>query len=68
MEHSICSKDPESIVREIQDYIEKSGMVKGIVVIDSTEDQVILLLDSSDMIDERIVAAWRSGWKAASGE
>jgi len=60
----ICENNLKSIIDRIQDYLLKKENIKGIRLVDQSDDQVVLLIDNHP-IDQSKADAWWEGFKSA---
>ena len=63
MESLICKNSVHSVMGELQEYLQKGGIIGGIRMIDSCDEQVVLLVDS-EPIEDKIAQAWWNGFQA----
>lgn len=59
-----CKSNICSVVNRLQDYLMKGGTIKGVRLVDQSDEQVVLLIDSQP-IDQNQATAWWEGFKAA---
>lgn len=60
----ICKNELRSIVNKIQDYLQKNGTIKGIRLVDHSEEQVVLLVDDHPIEQEK-ADIWWEGFRSA---
>ncbi len=64
MESIICDNDTRTILDKMQVLIEKGCIIKGICLVDCTDDQAVILIDN-EPINPKMAKVWWSGYKAA---
>lgn len=52
------------VIGALQEYVQKIGIIKGVCLVDISEDQVVLLLDDKP-IDKEHAQIWWEGYRAA---
>jgi hypothetical protein len=60
----ICRNDLRSVIDRLQDYLIKSGTIKGVRLVDQSDEQAVLLVDNKP-IDQDKAVAWWEGFRAA---
>ncbi len=64
MDTIICENNIGTIMGKLQEYIDKNSMLGGMLLVDETEEQVVILLDK-EPIDKKIGEAYWLGYQAA---
>jgi len=64
MKAIICKSDLTSVLKEMQEYLNKEGNIGGIRLVDESNNQVVLLIDKKD-IGQRDAEIWWSGYQSA---
>ena len=64
MDTIICENKISTIVDKLQEYIDKNSMLGGMLLVDETEEQVVILLDK-EPISKQIGEAYWQGFRAA---
>lgn len=62
----ICQNDLAVIISKIEEYLNEDRIVKGIKLVDQTDEQVVLLI-SEEPIDQKMADIWWSGFNAFLG-
>ena len=60
----ICENSLRPIVNKIQDYLAKSGTIRGIRLVDQSDEQVVLLVDENP-IEQGKADVWWEGFRSA---
>lgn len=66
MKAIICKNDARTIINNLQDYVQKNSILKGIHLVDETEQQVVILI-SKEAISQDFASVWWSGYTAGLG-
>ncbi len=64
MQPLICENDARTVIIKIQEHLQENGIIKGICLVDSTEKNIVLLLDD-EPIDPKMAEVWWAGYKFA---
>jgi len=64
MKAIICKSNLESVLKNMQEYLNKGGIIGGIRIVDQTENQVVLLIDKSNINQEK-ADIWWDGYQSA---
>lgn len=62
----ICKNDLKSVIDKVQEYLNKDRMIKGIRLVEQTEDQAVLLIDDKPIEDAKALAWWEGFQSALS--
>lgn len=54
----VCQNDLSSFCSCVQDYFEKGGIIKDLKILETTEDQVVLIVSDKTMTQECAEAFW----------
>lgn len=65
MEAIICKNDLSVIIDKLQEYLTE-GHIKGMRLVDSSDQQVVILVDDKHITQER-ANDWWDGFKAGIG-
>lgn len=60
----ICANNVSTVVKKIQEKINQGCIIKGLCVVDQSENQAVILV-SDEVIDDRLAAAWWAGFTKA---
>ena len=60
----ICKNEVLFIVNKIQEFLQNHGTIKGIRLVDQTEEQVVLLVDENPIGQEK-ADIWWEGFRSA---
>ena len=63
----ICDNSIKSVVDKIQEYVEKGSTIRGIRLVDQTEEQVVILVDDKPIGQDK-ADVWWEGFCSALGE
>ena len=47
----ICKNEIDVIIKHLQDFIDKKGMLKGVSIAEQTDNQVVILVDDKELND-----------------
>ena len=62
--HAILStNDVKDVLKEIQDYLDKGGIIKSVKLVDQTSSQVVIILDEIPITQEK-ADIWWSGYSS----
>lgn len=64
MKAIICKANLESVLKNMQEYLNKGGIIGGIRIVDQTSNQVVLLIDKSN-INQETADIWWDGYQSA---
>ncbi len=64
MDTIICENKISTIVSKLQEYLKEHSMLGGLLLVDETEEQVVILIDK-EPIDKRIGEAYWLGFQEA---
>lgn len=56
----MCS-DADSLVKELQDYLDSGGIIRNIRKLDTVQGQVVLLVSDQEISDDK-ASIWYSGY------
>jgi len=62
--HAILStNDVKDVLKEIQDYLDKGGIIKSVKMVDQSGGQVVVILDETPITQEK-ADIWWSGYSS----
>lgn len=64
MEPIICANNLMTVLGRLQDYLAEGRIIRGLRLVDSNDQDVVILVDER-FIDEEKASIWWSGYKAA---
>lgn len=64
MQPIICKNSVRHLVEKIQESVSKGRIIGGLHVVDETDDQIVLLIDTKPITQE-VADAWWSGYQEA---
>ncbi len=62
----ICQDDTGTIVEKMQEYLGEGSMIKGMHLVDRSNNQVVLLI-AEKTITAEMASIWWQGYQAALG-
>jgi hypothetical protein len=62
----VCKNDVSTIINKIQDFLDKGSIIKGMHLVDHTDDQVVLLICDQPISKEMAEIFW-TGYQTALG-
>ena len=57
MEPIICKNDLQLVIDRLQEYLAEGSIIRGIRLVDQTDDQIVLLIDENINLDQRLQEA-----------
>ena len=64
MNSIICENNTVALIEQINKYLQEHGKIGGIIIVDATDDQLVLLADENQ-INQGCATAWWDGFQAA---
>ena len=62
----ICKNNAEDVLNNIQEYLENGSIIKSIYVVDTTDDQIVVLIGDEEVTRQMAEIFW-VGYQAALG-
>lgn len=59
----LTTNDVQDVIKDIQEYLDKGGIIKSVKVVDQTDNQVVVILDDTPITQEK-ADIWWSGYRS----